>query len=423
MPADPKNGEAKDREKLIGLGKRSISKSYYPELRKRLDELERFRSMLDRVSDAIFVVDADSGIILDVSGSVRSMLGCGFTDLKETSFKRLLPTHIQRHADNLFHSETRKIRLETELVSPDATRRSVPVDISLQLVNDRDKRRAIIVARDISERKRNEEALKKSHDLLEIRVRERTRELDRANRAKSEFLSVVSHELRTPLTSLLGFAKVIRRKLNRTIFPLIETDDEKTLRTMEQIRGNMDIMASEGSRLTSLINDVLDLAKLEANKVEFKMGPVDPGEFIERAMQATSALIEGSGLIPILDVESGLPEIRGDMDRLIQVVVNLISNAVKFTDHGTITCRARLLGDNVHVSVSDTGVGIPADKLAAIFEEFTQAGESLENRPRGTGLGLAICRNIVLGHGGHIWAESDEGKGSTFIFSLPAVPA
>lgn len=419
MSADRGKKHAGDREKLIGLGKRSISKSYYPELRKRLDELEHFRALLDRVSDTIFVVDADSGIILDVSGSTRAMLGCGVPDLVETSFKRLLPEHIRRHADNLFHSETKKIRLETELIRPDESRKEVPVDISLQLVTHRDKRRAIIVARDISERKRSEEALKKSHDLLEIRVRKRTRELDRANRAKSEFLSVVSHELRTPLTSLLGFAKVIRRKLDRTIFPLIDTDDEKVARTVGQIRGNMDIMAAEGDRLTALINDVLDLAKLEANKVEFKMAPVAPGEFIKRAALATSALIEDSGLIPLLDVEPGLPLVRGDLDRLIQVMVNLISNAVKFTGEGTITCRARQVGDNVHVSVSDTGMGIPSSKRAAIFEEFTQADESLENRPRGTGLGLAICRNIVLGHGGHIWVESEEQQGSTFIFTLP----
>jgi PAS domain S-box-containing protein len=421
VSADRDKNHAADREKLIGLGKRSISKSYYPELRKRLDELERFRALLDRVSDTIFVVDADTGIVLDVSGSTRAMLDCGASSLVGTPFKRLLPDHISRHADNLFHSETKKIRLETELICPDKKRDPIPVDISLQLVTHRDKRRAIIVARDISERKRSEEALKKSHDLLEIRVRERTRELDRANRAKSEFLSVVSHELRTPLTSLLGFAKVIRKRLNKTIFPLIDTKDEKVIKAITQIGENMDIMAAEGDRLTALINDVLDLAKLEANKVEFKMAPVAPGEFIKRAVLATSSIIEDSGLIPLLDIEPDLPPIRGDLDRLIQVMVNLISNAVKFTSQGTITCRARLVGDNVHISVSDTGVGIPPSKLDAIFEEFTQADESLENRPRGTGLGLAICRNIVFGHGGYIWVESEEQQGSTFIFTLPVL--
>ena len=419
MPADRKKGLDEAREKLIGLGKRSIGKSYYPELRERVDELEHFRALLDRVSDAIFVMDADSGLIVDISGSTRAMLGCNASSLVGTLFKLLLPEHIKRHADSLFLGGSKKIRIETELFPPAGGENGVPVDISLQLVSLHDKRRAIIVARDISERKRSEEALKKSHDLLEIRVRERTRELAQANKAKSEFLSVVSHELRTPLTSLLGFAKVIRRRLNKTIFPLIEKGDPKVDKAISQICENMDIIASEGDRLTALINDVLDLAKLEANKIGYKMAPVSPEEFINRAVQATSSLIEDSGLIPLMDIEAGLPEVRGDLDRLIQVMVNLISNAVKFTSEGTISFRARLVGDNVQVSVSDTGIGIPESKRAAIFDKFTQADESLSDRPRGTGLGLAICRNIVNGHGGHIWVESDERQGSTFVFTLP----
>ena len=139
MPADPKTSHADAREKLIGLGKRSISKSYYPELRKRLEELEHFRALLDRVSDAIFVVDAESGELIDVSGSTRSMLGCGARDIVGTEFKRLLPDHIRRHADNLFHADNRKLRLETELICPESGR-SVPVDISLQIVTHQDKR-------------------------------------------------------------------------------------------------------------------------------------------------------------------------------------------------------------------------------------------------------------------------------------------
>ena len=250
-------------------------------------------------------------------------------------------------------------------------------------------------------------------------MRERTRELDRANRAKSEFLSMVSHELRTPLTALLGFAKVIRRKLNKTIFPLVPSGDEKVAGVIEQIRGNMDIIAQEGDRLTALINDVLDLAKMEAHKIEYRMHPVNPEDCINRAVQITSTLIEGSGLIPLVDVEPDLPPVQGDMDRLIQVMVNFISNAVKFTSEGTITCRAWLVGDNVHFSVSDTGIGIPKAMRSRIFEEFTQAEHTTADRPRGTGLGLAICRNIINGHGGHIWAESEEGRGSTFVFTLP----
>lgn len=423
MPADPDDRKARAREKLIGLGKRSISKSYYPELKKRLDELEHFRALLDRVSDAIFVVDPDSGDIIDTSGSTETMLGCAPADLAGTPFKDLLPSHIRRHAHNLYNTKNRSVSIETELRCATTTDAApVPVEISLQLVSHRGTRTAIIVARDISERKRNEEVLRKSHDLLEIRVRERTRELDRANRAKSEFLSMVSHELRTPLTSVLGFTKIIRKKLDKTIFPAIgPVEDGKLSRAMTRIRSNIDIITAEGDRLTALINDVLDLAKLEANKVEFRMEDVAPEEFIERSVQATAALFEDSEVALLLDIEPGLPPVRGDLDRLIQVMVNLFSNGVKFTEEGTITCSAHLVGSNVRVSVADTGIGIPESLHESVFEEFAQGDDRQEDRPKGTGLGLAICRGIVHGHNGHIWVESEVGVGSTFIFTLPAL--
>lgn len=220
MPADSNNNQVSEREKLIGLGKRSVSKSYYPELKTRLDELEQFRALLDLVNDAIFVVEADTGIILDISGSTQTMIGCGNADIVGSPFKRFLPRHLKRHANNLFHNDTENLQLETELRHPDCKLRAVPVDLTVQLTFLGEKRRAIIVARDISERKANERRLKKSHDLLEIRVRERTRELARANRAKSEFLAIVSHELRTPLTSILGFSKIIRKSWSTPFIPL-----------------------------------------------------------------------------------------------------------------------------------------------------------------------------------------------------------
>ena len=418
---DPKPDPASEREKLIGLGKRSIS--YYPELKAQLDELELFRALLDRVSDAILVVDTASGIIQDVSGSTHAMLNCQPEDLIGLPFSDLLPEHIARYSENLFNTKNDTLKLETELCCRfSKTGHSVPVEIKLKIVTYQDKRHTVIVARDISERKRNEQSLKKSHDLLEIRVRERTRELDRANRAKSEFLSIVSHELRTPLTSVIGFAKIIRKKLIDTIYPAVEHAGKARLcKEMGRVKKNIDIIISEGDRLTALINDVLDLAKLEADKVEYVMKPVAPNEFLSRSIEATEALFHDSNLMLLTDITPQLPKVTGDMDRLIQVMVNLFSNAVKFTKEGNIICRARQVKNHIRISVTDTGIGVPESLRSRIFDKFTQGQESLADRPKGTGLGLPICRNIVNDHGGHIWVESNKKNGSKFVFSLPVI--
>jgi signal transduction histidine kinase len=240
-----------------------------------------------------------------------------------------------------------------------------------------------------------------------------------ANQAKSAFLANVSHELRTPLTSVLGFTKIIRKRLEDRIFPLIQADDDKTQRAMRQVEGNIHIIISEGERLTTLINNVLDLAKIEAGKVEWHMRPLNVADIVERAISATTVLFEHKGLELITDVEEGLPGIVGDQDRLIQALINLISNAVKFTDQGSVTCRVRQVGDEIILSVIDTGIGIAEADLPRIFEKFTQAGNTVTDKPQGTGLGLPICKEIVEHHGGRIWVQSEPGQGSSFFFTLP----
>ena len=242
---------------------------------------------------------------------------------------------------------------------------------------------------------------------------------EEADAAKSAFLSTVSHELRTPLTSVLGFAKIIKKRLDDRIFPLVPRDDKKVVQTIQQVEDNLKVVVSEGERLTKLIDDVLDLAKIEAGKLEWHMEPVSLGEVIDRATAATASLFEQKGLRLVTDVAPGLPTVTGDSDRLIQVVINLISNAVKFTGTGSVTCRAARRGGEIVVSVVDTGMGIaPADQ-PKVFERFKQVGDTLTDKPKGTGLGLPICREIVEHHGGRVWVESELGHGSTFSFSVP----
>jgi signal transduction histidine kinase len=272
-------------------------------------------------------------------------------------------------------------------------------------------------------------------EALEQRVIERTAALasaieeaqaarvaaEAASASKSAFLSSVSHELRTPLTSVVGFSRLIRRRLDELIFPSVPEGDAKRDRAMRQVSENLGIIVEESERLTTLINDTLDLAKIEAGRMEWRHEPVNVAEVIDRATAATASLLAGPGPEMLVRVEPDLPSPIGDRDRLIQVVINLISNAVKFTPTGSITCAARRdgAGGNIVVSVTDTGVGIAPEDHARVFEQFGQAGDTLTDKPRGTGLGLAICREIVEHHGGRIWLESEVGQGSRFAFTLP----
>jgi signal transduction histidine kinase len=266
-------------------------------------------------------------------------------------------------------------------------------------------------------------------------VRDVTSEKEIA-RMKDEFISTVSHELRTPLTSVLGFTRVIQKKLDEVIFPQLTAGDAKATRAMAQVSDNIGIIIAEGERLTTLIKDVLDLSKMEAGKIEWRMEPVDIEEILDRAIAATASLFESKGIDLNKVIGPGRLVVAGDRDRLIQVVINLVSNALKFTDRGAVTASARMAGEGadtghlddfgqgaVLVSIMDTGIGISEKDCTLVFEKFKQVGDTLTDRPKGTGLGLPICKQIVEHHGGRIWAESRLGEGSTFSFALPCAAA
>ncbi len=276
---------------------------------------------------------------------------------------------------------------------------------------------------------------------LEARVATRTAQLadateeaiaaraaaEAASVTKSTFLASVSHELRTPLTSVVGFTKLVRKRFEDVVTPALAglpgggvTADPKLERAVRQIGDNLAIMAAEGERLTAMINDVLDLQKIEAGRMEFRREPVDLLVVVDQALAATSALFATTGLAVVRDVPDAVPAVTGDHHRLIQVVINLLSNAVKFTAAGSVTVRVVAAGMNeVVVSVADTGTGIAPVDQARVFEAFAQAGDTLTDKPRGTGLGLPISREIVEEHGGRLWLESEVGRGSTFAFALP----
>ncbi len=234
-----------------------------------------------------------------------------------------------------------------------------------------------------------------------IRLFEQTKKLDQL---KSDFVSKVSHELRTPLTSIKGFTEILLS---------YQDVDHKTQQEF------ISIIHEESERLTRLINDILDLSKIESGKTEWHIQPISPLEIVVRAVKSIQAMAIEKNLPIGIEVPETLPKVRGDADQLIQVLDNLLSNAIKFSSHGHITIKGAQEDAMVRLSVIDAGIGIPESDADKIFDKFHQLGDTRSGKPRGTGLGLAICREIVQYLGGTIWCESRPGKGSRFHFTLP----
>lgn len=249
---------------------------------------------------------------------------------------------------------------------------------------------------------------------------EAVRELRKLDEMKTDFFTTISHELRTPLTSVLGFAKIIKKRVEERIVPRIDNSDEYVQKSIEHIRQDLAIILSEGERLTSMINNVLDLAKLEEGAVTWKLEPLVAAEIVERAATAIRPLIKEKDLTLLMDIEDGFPTVIGDRDRLTQVMINLLANAVKFTKEGSVTCRLRKSNHELVISVIDTGRGVATDDYEKLFDKFQQKIDvDSDGQNKGTGLGLAICKYIVEHHKGRIWVESEVGRGSTFSFTLP----
>ncbi len=264
---------------------------------------------------------------------------------------------------------------------------------------------------------RTEDLVKKAAELEE--ANRRLKELDRL---KSGFLSSVSHELRTPLTSVLGFARLIRKDFTKIFIPLAQGETKREKKA-GRINENLGIIVREGERLTRLINDVLDLAKIESGRMEWRDEPFASGEAIEHAVQAVSGQFAQNPDVELsINIPEGLPLIKADRDRFMQLIINLLNNAAKFTERGNVCVDAAVRNDGwVEISVNDTGPGIPPEDIYKVFDKFHQVtrNDTLKDKPGGTGLGLAICRQIVERYKGKIWVESVFGKGSRFVFVLP----
>lgn len=254
----------------------------------------------------------------------------------------------------------------------------------------------------------------RSQQELEKKVEERTRQLtlaledvNKISRRKSDFISSVSHELRTPLTSVKGYAAILL--------------EEKLGALPEAVKERLKKINQHSDELVHMVNDLLDIARIESGKVTMKMEEQDLNALAASAIDLIAIQCKNKNIELASDIQKGIPHITADRNQIERVLINLLGNAVKFTpEKGKITLKARITKDKMlQVDISDTGIGIPPEAAGAVFDEFYRVDNPINQQVKGTGLGLSLVKNIVEAHKGKIWVESKVGKGSTFSFTLP----
>lgn len=402
------------------------------EARSALEKSEaRFRLIFDNAFDVIFSMDRRL-VFTDISPSVERIIGLRPQEMVGRSAKdlNLLPEDRMKAAFNVFRRALKGEKISSvtyDFISKDGT--PVVGEISLSpVILEGQVISVSCIGRDITAQKMAEQTLKQAYAELDNRVRERTAELERAkqaaeaaSRAKSDFLANMSHEFRTPLSHIIGFTELL---LMNQVGKLNDKQAE-FLRDIQQ----------SGRHLLSLVNDILDLAKVDAGKLELDVAEVDLEKAVENSLSMVEeeARLRGIGLT--VDSSQAPATIRADERKLKQILYNLLANAVKFTpDGGRIHLKTRhydkdqkeahppewTLDQGVEISVSDTGIGLSSDHLKLIFEPFEQVDSSMGRKHPGTGLGLSLTRRLVALHGGVIWAESQgQGSGATFRVLLP----
>ena len=350
----------------------------------------------------------------------KAILGYADNEIENTAQewkKRLHPDEkreIVRKLNDFIAHPKGLLTLEYRLKHKDGSYRWV-VDRSAALTDDQGKTYRILGSiADITERKQAEEALHEARDSLEIKVAERTRELEKANeklkeldRLKSMFLASMSHELRTPLNSIIGFTGLLLMGLAG------ELNGEQ--------KKQLSMVKNSAKHLLNLINDILDISKIEAGRIDLDITDFSLKDLIDEVAEEVSSLLVGKSIRLETDVEEGA-NMTSDRRRVKQILINLVSNAIKFTDQGLVKIKARYLSsDKVEISVSDTGIGIKKEDLKKLFQPFQQLDMSSSKKYEGTGLGLHLCYRLTELLGGTITANSKFGKGSVFTVTLTKV--
>jgi len=364
---------------------------------------------MEAVPDGVLIVDRHGRILL-VNGAACRIFGYPERSLEGLPIETLVPEPLQEGHRKLregFSADphTRAMGAASHIRGVRADGSGMDLDISLSTLELGGKLMILAIARDITRRREEEALLASQRAALE----ERNRELEELNRLKNQLLGVAAHDLRSPLAAVRMGAEVLLRGSLGSLTP--------------QQRGLLGELEEMADYMLNLVNDTLDLSRIEAGALNLRLGRVEMERLAERTVAMNRPVALQKGVELELEVEPDLHTIRADSSKVRQVLDNLISNAIKFTEPGTrVTVRVAAAHPGVVISVHDEGPGIPQDRMATLFEPFQRGrpdGPVLTGRERSTGLGLAIVRKIVQGHGGDIRVESRPGGGATFQVVLP----
>ena len=388
-------------------------------------ERDRLNAILENVSDPILVTDDQSNLILMNREAERLFVVQSRAEGETPDRRRVRANDTKVTtliSDFLLQTDRRRVE-RVELVDPESGREFAAEAVSSKILNERGEPVAIVtIVHDLTQVVENQRLARELRDLNEdledriiratselaernTRLEWQSRELEKASRLKSEFLANMSHELRTPINALLGYTALMQERIYGDL-------TEKQHTALEKIRG-------ASRHLLELINDILDLSKIEAGKMQVHLEDVRLQEIGVEVSQTVEPMVSSKGLRFVRDLEPELPAIRTDRTKIRQIVLNLLSNAIKFTHEGSITLRVAGSGSMVRITVQDTGIGISPDNLQSIFEEFRQVDGSHTREYGGTGLGLSITKKLIDLLGGRITVASAPGKGSSFNVELP----
>ena len=369
----------------------------------------RFRELLEAAPDAIIEIDGEGRVVL-MNVVAEKTFGYKREELLGQPMDVLLPehlrpTHEKHRAAYWSRPVTRPMGMELNLFSRRKDGSTFPVEISLSPVHSKEGMRVTAVIRDITDRRLAEDRLRALREDYMRELELRNEEIERANRMKSEFLANMSHELRTPLHTVIGFSELLVEETKGALNP----DQRRFL-------GHI---IKDANHLLALINEILDLSKIESGKLKLTRVPLDLGVVLDDTLSSIRPACASKGIDLRSRVELTAP-VNADRLRLKQILYNLLSNAVKFTPGGgAILVDVRELDGFAQVMVSDTGIGIPAEEHTSVFDTFHQVGAATSGTREGTGLGLPITKRLVEEHGGRIWLESEPGHGSRFTFTIP----